>query len=422
LTKKKIKRRPSASVRGSFRRTVLPNGIRIVSESIPSCQSISLGFFIPVGSRVESARDSGISHLLEHMVFKGTSRRTANEIAVSLESLGGHLNAFTEKETTGYDAVFLPDDLDVAVDVISDMVSNPLLAASDLITEKHVVFEEIRNLEDTPDDRVHELFMDAVFHGNPMGFCTLGNIESVDRIRCSDLVDFHRKHYTSKPFVVAAAGRLKHEDLVRRITKSFRRAPRNGQIESDTVFDATETLKKYTGPINQTHVCTGTLGFQYDSEEKFPLILLNSLLGGGMSSRLFQNIREHEGLAYSVYSFLDFWSDTGLWGVYLGTDPKTSSKALSMVDTELDRLCTNPISKTEIQRTKNQLIGNLILSSDDSTHRMNQLAKMEIYTRKFFPINDVIQQIEAVGAEDLQSVARTLFQDRKRFTVLIEPV
>ena len=193
-------------------------------------------------------------------------------------------------------------------------------------------------------------------------------------------------------------------------------------IPSDPVSTAAETVKRYPGPINQTHVCTGTWGFPYDSEKKFPLILLNALLGGGMSSRLFQNIREQKGLAYSVYSFVDFWSDTGLWGIYMGTDPKVSSKALSMVGTELNRLCRTPVSRTEIEQTKNQLIGNLILSSEDSTHRMNQLAKMESHTRQFLPLDEVIERIESVKADDMQSVAKILFHERKRFTVFVEPV
>ena len=402
-------------------KTILDNGIRIVSEKIDYGQSVSLGIWVVAGSRNESKELNGISHLLEHMVFKGTPSRSAYDIATSLESLGGTLNAFTDREFTCFYATVLEENLPHAVDVLGDIIQNAVLNEKDLLNEKQIIFEEIKELEDTPEDFVQDFFAQLVFDDHSLGLSTLGSYESVDKIRRNDLIEYKKRFYTPNNIIVAAAGRVNHDFLVRQIQQSLGSLPQrpSGSLEPFKLGNV--TLKKMNSSIKQTHITTGTLAYSYNDPRKYSLMILNTVLGGGMSSRLFQDLREKQGLAYSVYSLVDLWSDTGLWSVYIGTSPQNSEKVLKLIGEELAKLFENGISAEELEKTKSQIRGNFILSLEDTGSRMNRLAKMELYSQTYLPVNEVISRVEVVSQEDLWSVAHELLDSGRIYTAIIEP-
>ena len=405
----------------TYRKTVLGNGIRVLSEKMDHGRAVSVGVWVMTGSRYESKKQNGISHLLEHMLFKGTTSRTAYDIAVSLESVGGHLNAFTEKEFTCYYALVLDENLRDAVDVLSDVIQNALLDEGDLRNEQQIVFEELRNLEDTPEDFLHDYFFRIVFGDHPLGFSTLGTYEAVGGISRADLLAYQENHYHGNNIIVAAAGCLEHGHLVNLVSEFFG-SSKNGFAsipEAATFGDKTSERIKY--PIKQAHVCTGTPAFSYKDQKKYPLIVMNAVLGGGMSSRLFQNLREEKGLAYAVYSFLELWSDTGMLGIYAGISSQNIDKTLHLIEEEIDCLCDKNISEEELGRIKSQLTRGLILSTEDCTTRMNRLAKTEAHLQTFVPVEEVISNIEAISSDDVRSVAEEIFRNQRKYTTILEP-
>jgi predicted Zn-dependent peptidase len=404
-----------------YRKTRLDNGIRIVTETMPWVRSVSIGIWLASGSRHEPARLDGISHFLEHMAFKGTRRRSTHDIALSLESLGGHLNAFTEKEFTCYCALVLDEHLPQAVDVLSDILQYPAMAEKDLKSEKGIIAEEIRNLEDTPEDNIHDLYIQTVFSGNPMGEPILGTEKSLKRMKRADLLAHRDSQYTYQNCIVAAAGNLDHDALVRMVGKHIR-----GLSEAEPVADVPavfggERHRTVQAPISQSHLCVGVPGLSYVDERKFPLLVLDTYFGGGMSSRLFQNLREDKGIAYSIYSFLDFWSDVGLWGVYTGTSPDACEKALKAIRKEYRALLDEGIPESALNRVKSQIIGNLLLMFEDTGNRMNRLAKMEAYTQSYFKMEGVIERVRSVKRKDIHAVAEALLGGAEQFTVILEP-
>lgn len=405
----------------AYRKTVLDNGVRIVTERMENMRSVSVGVWLTSGSRHETKPINGISHLLEHMVFKGTQSRTAYDIATSLESLGGHLNAFTEREFTCYYAYVLDENLPDAIDVISDVVQNGRLGIEDLDNEKQIVFEEIQNMMDAPEDLLLDSFLQNLFNNHGLGLSTLGSIESVRGIGRADLIEYKNHHYTAENLIVSAAGHLDHDELVSLVQKYFGNLQKGESQREDSLQFGPLSSHIKKSEINQAHLCTGSIGYSYHDPNKFALIILNAILGGGMSSRLFQNLREKRGLAYSVYSFLEFFSDTGLIGIYTGTSPKNLEEAKSLIENELSRLCTERITKEELERTQQQLTRSLILSMEDNTSRMNRLAKREAYSGTYRPLNDIVQHVLSVTQETIQEVAIQLFQVNRRYTSTVEP-
>jgi len=407
---------------GIFRKTQLENGLRILSEQMEGVQSVSIGVWIGVGSRHDPVNQSGLAHLLEHMTFKGTVHRTAYEIAVSLEALGGHLNAFTEKEFTCYWALVLDRDLKEAVDVLADIVQSALLSESDLKNEKRIILEEIRNLEDMPEDLLHEYFLRMVFQDHPIGNPILGTLSSVKAIRQSDLISHRARHYAFQNTVIAAAGKVDHEKLVQYVANAFT-ALNPHYIEEKPLLVSKKNIRRprRRSSLSQTHFCTGMRVYSYCDERKFPLILLDTYLGGGMSSRLFQTLRENLGLAYTVYSFLDFWSDTGIFGVYACTSPQFAEQAMEVLEKEYKRLVQEGISKEDLERTKSQVIGHLTLTFEDPTSRMTRLAKMEAYTQSYVSLSEVIERITAVSKDQMSEVAEDILQKQKRYRLILTP-
>ncbi len=407
-----------------YRKTTLDNGIRVVTERIPSVRSVSLGVWADVGSRDESPSWNGITHFLEHMVFKGTRNRSVTDIARSLESLGGYLNAFTTKEHTCFYARVLDAHVPRAMDVLSDLVLHATFRRRELEREKLVVIEELKNSEDSPEDIIHDYFDKALFPRHPLGFPIIGTEENLRRFRQDDLHTYVSRHYRPDRIVVSAAGNLDHPALVRLVERCFRGARAGSGQRRRTpgpTHNAKRVLAEFTRPIQQAHVCLGTIAYGIRHRERFPQLVMNALLGEGMSSRLYQVIREKHGLAYTVYSYLTMLSDTGVFGAYLGTDRKNIDNAVELVYRELERLKTRMVSRSELARTKAQIKGTMMLGLENMSSRMMRLGSGEITFGSFATLDEILRKIDAVTPEAVQRVANRLFHRQELSTVIIRP-
>jgi predicted Zn-dependent peptidase len=407
-----------------FRKTVLDNGVRVVSETIPHVRSVTLGVWADVGSRDESPAQNGITHFLEHMVFKGTRRRNVRDIARSLESLGGYLNAFTTKEHTCFYARVMDVHLRQAMDVLADIVLHATFRKDELEKERQVVIEELKNAEDNPEDIIHDYFEKSLFPVHPIGFPIIGTEENLRRFGRDELRRHVHMHYGAERIVVAAAGNVDHDRLVQltsamfgRLAPQARRHPRRPGPSRNTKRTVVERVR----PIQQVHICIGTIAIGLRHRERYPMLLMNALLGEGMSSRLYQTIRERHGLAYSVYSYLNMLSDTGAFAAYAGTDRKHVGSALELLEREFARLRTTPVSGAELSRTKSQLKGAMMLSLENMSSRMMRLGSGELHFGTITPIETVLKKIDAVTAGDVQHAARRLFADQELSAVVIRP-
>jgi predicted Zn-dependent peptidase len=408
-----------------YRKTVLDNGIRVVSESLPHVRSVSLGVWADVGSRDESVHLNGISHFIEHMVFKGTKKRSVRDIAQSLESLGGYLNAFTTKEQTCFYARVLDTNVPEAMDVLSDIVLHATFKNVELEKEKLVVIEELKNAEDDPEDIIHDYFEKALFPDHALGFPIIGTEKNLRRFRRADLFSHLKIHYQPSRIVVAAAGNVDHDDIVRLTSRNFKhtnggetrlrkRPPGPTQVSRPV-------KKEYPRPISQAHICMGTVGYSVHHRDRYPLMVLNALVGEGMSSRLYQTIREKHAFAYSVYSFVNLLSDTGLFGTYIGTDKKNIANSISLVHEELAKLKNKPVSKAELRRTQSQIKGTMMLGLENMSSRMMRLGSSELYYEKCISLDSDLTKVDAVTSEDIQKVAHNLFDLERFSTVIIRP-
>jgi predicted Zn-dependent peptidase len=401
-----------------YKKTVLSNGIRVVTEYMPHVRSVSIGAWIEAGSRDETPETNGISHFLEHMVFKGTVSRSSAAIAESLESVGGSLNAFTGKEVTCFYANILDENIELAVDVLSDLIGNAVIDAENLIKEKLVVIEEINSLEDTPDELIHDYFHKDIFTDKPLSYPILGTKDIVTSFEQTQLIEFRNQQYNSNNLVIAAAGNLDHHKLVTYAQEYFHIPSSKKNVHQNSNYTPKTVNQTYIKNVSQAHICTGSISVPYDDSRKYALLLLHSLLGGGMSSRLFQNIREKYGVAYSIYSFADFFSDTGLFGVYLGVDTSNISRALKLVQQEFDRAKCELITIDELNRLKCHLKGNLMLGLESTHSRMNRLAKMEINLNDYISLDQVLNGIDAVKTEDVFSIAKQVLKDNMTTTII----
>ncbi|RKY81082.1 hypothetical protein DRQ00_00675 [candidate division KSB1 bacterium] len=410
--------------RSIYNKSTLTNGIRVISEQIPHVRSVSIGVWIIAGSRDETEENNGIAHFIEHMAFKGTQKRKTYEIAEALESVGGHLNAFTSKELTCFYAHVLDENLNMAVDVLSDIVLNSLFSEEEIEKEKNVVIEEINDLEDSPDELIHEYFVRDLYYPHPLSFSILGKRENVQNYHRDDLLDFIKQNYTPNRILIAAAGNVNHKALVEICDKYFGNY-RNNSLSNRQLLKIPEEKPKISvieNPnINQAHICIGARSVEYTNPKKFSLLVLNTILGSGMSSRLFQSVRETHGIAYSVYSFFDFLMDTGMFGVYIATDRNKIDQAISLTKSEFERLKTEPIPKEELQKRKYQLKGNLMLGLEGTANRMNRLAKMGIYLDTFVTLDDTLNYIDKVTSPDILEAANELFTPEKLYTTILKP-
>lgn len=412
----------SHDIVSSYAKTVLSNGIRVISEELPFVKSVSIGIWIDTGSRNELPENNGISHLVEHMVFKGTTRRSVKNIANSLESVGGYINAFTGKEHTCYYARVLDEYVENAVDVLSDLVQHATFPEKELEKERLVILEEIKNVEDDPDDQIQDYFEAMLFPRDPLGLPVLGTAETVKSFSRAQLVDYRAKYYTGGNIVVAAAGNVTHADLVRLIEKYMPMAPGAAPAKPKAkVHRPHPQRKEYTKSMQQAHLTTGTVAFPVHSPHRYPAMVLNTILGDGMSSRLFQNIREKYGFAYSVYSFLTLMEDTGVFGVYAATDVKHIQKTIDLVYKELRALAKKPMTKMELLRSKAQLKGSILLGLESTSHRMMRLGSGELYFQEFVSLESIVKNIDVVTQEDVQEVGAKLFTCDQFSTVVFVP-
>ena len=391
-------------------RATLPNNIRIVTEVMPHVRSVSLGIWIGSGSRIECGPENGLSHFIEHMLFKGTKNRSAEDIAKSVDSVGGGLDAFTSKELVSFNTKVLDEHLPFAFDVLSDLVLNPLFREEDIEKEKGVILEEIKMEADQPEFVLHETFISNFWKGHGLGKPILGTKETVKKFAHGMLHDFYSRVYAPKNILITAAGNLQHRDIVRLVSETFadlaeRERPELGAIPRP---HAPIILKKKDS-LEQIHIAMGVPAYPLAHSARFPLYVLNTVLGGGMSSRLFQNIREKQGLAYAVYSELNLFSDTGCFTIYAGTGVETAKQVVNSVIHEFRVFKEELISEDELRRAKDHLKGSLMLSLESTSSRMSNLARQELYFREFLSLDDMLENIESVTRDQVQSIAAEFF-------------
>jgi predicted Zn-dependent peptidase len=412
----------SDSANGTYQKTTLRNGIRVITETVPGVRSISLGIWIDVGSRSERPAENGITHMIEHMFFKGTKKRTPKQIAASLESIGGNLNAFTSREQTCFTARILDEHLPVAVEVLADMLKNSTLTEENIAREKMVICEEIKEAEETPTDRVHDLFANAFWGGQPLGRPVLGTKESVTSLTRHSLVDYIKRNYRSKAIVVAAAGSVSHRKLVALAQKHFRFGEGPAEVPQLAVARGLRTLDPHKDDIEQVHLCLGFPGVNYGSRDKVAALALNAHLGGGMSSVLFQKIREDKGLAYSVYCFNDFYRDAGMFGTYVGTDATKVEQAVGIIMDEFALMKTQKLSTSKLNNVKAQLKGQLTLGMESTTAKMNRLGRLELMLGKYHSVKDTLKEIDALTAKQVLELANRFFDSSKLTVTALGPV
>ena len=399
---------------GVVRRTVLPGGLRVVSESVPGVRSVAFGVWVGVGSRDESESLAGASHYLEHLLFKGTRKRDALAIAAGLEAVGGELNAFTAKEYTCYYARVLDDDLPLAVDVICDMVTSSVLAGREVENERTVILEEIAMHDDDPGDAVHDVFADIVWPDTPLGRPVLGSIESITTISRTAIAGYYRRRYRPENLVIAAAGNVDHRTLVRLVRKAFAEVgidesatPSRPRVGGRTPA-FTPASAVITRPTEQANLVLGAPGLRRLDDRRFVLGVLNAAFGGGMSSRLFQEVREKRGLAYSVYSFTSHYSDTGIFGVYAGCHPRRAADVLELCREQLAMVATTGLTADELDRGKGQMRGGLVLGLEDTGSRMSRLGKAELVYGELMSVDEILASIDAVTLDDVAALAHEL--------------
>jgi predicted Zn-dependent peptidase len=404
----------------NVRRTVLPNGLIVISEEMPHIRSVSAGVWIRTGSRHEKPEVNGISHFAEHMVFKGTTTRTAEMIARQVDSFGGNLDAFTAKECVCFNVKVLDEHLGDAMDVLADLVLNPSFNDTDVKKERGVIMEEIKMDEDNPDCLVHEIFVQNFWKDHPLGRPILGTRETVKRFGPALLFDYYKERFQAGNMVVAAAGSLKHDEFLELAMRKFSHLPSGSSELQDMAPKATAKISlRNKKSLEQVQLCIGVPSYSISHENRYASFVLNTLLGGGMSSRLFQNVREKQGLVYSIFSELNPYRDTGCLAVYAGTSKDSAPKVVQSVLKEFRDLKEVQVTAEELVRAKAQLKGGLMLSLESSMARMSNMARQEMYYDHFYGMNEITERIEAVQAEDVQQVAREFFiADHIAVTVL----
>ncbi|MGW6745915.1 M16 family metallopeptidase [Streptomyces sp. NPDC055025] len=411
---------------GTVRRTTLPGGLRVVTETLPSVRSATFGIWVQVGSRDETPALNGATHYLEHLLFKGTGRRSALDISSAIDAVGGEMNAFTAKEYTCYYARVLDTDLPLAIDVVCDMLTGSLIEAADVDAERGVVLEEIAMTEDDPGDCVHDLFAHTMFGDTPLGRPVLGTVETVNSLDRDRIARFYKKHYDPRHLIVAAAGNVDHATVVRQVRKAFEKAgalsrtdatpvaPREGRRTVRTA-GRVDLLDRKT---EQAHVVLGMPGLSRTDERRWALGVLNTALGGGMSSRLFQEVREKRGLAYSVYSYTSGFADCGLFGVYAGCRPSQVHDVLKICRDELDRVAAEGLSDEEISRAVGQLSGSTVLGLEDTGALMNRIGKSELCWGAQMSVDEMLARIAAVTPDEVGEVARDVLGHRPSLSVI----
>jgi predicted Zn-dependent peptidase len=394
----------------NIRKQVLPNGVTILSEEMQGIRSVAIGVWVKTGSRHETAERNGISHFIEHMVFKGTKNRSALDIARQMDAIGGNMDAFTGKESICFNAKVLDEHLQVAVDVISDLVLNPNFEPRDIDREKGVILEEIKMDEDNPDYLVHEIFTQNFWKDHPLGMPILGTKETVKALNQQAILENFTARFSAGNLVISAAGSLNHDEFARLIMDRFASLPviPNGHHDPAPKINA-KIITRNKKSLEQVQLCMGVAAPFISHEKRYVSYILNTLLGGGMSSRLFQRVREEQGLVYSIYSDLNPYSDTGCLCVYAGTSRESAPKVVQSVLDEFKRVKNEPVPEEELERVKDQLKGSLMLSLESSTSRMSNLARQDMYFERFIGQDEIIRSVEAVTAYQVAELANEIF-------------
>jgi len=395
----------------NIQREVLPNGLTILTEQMQHIRSVSIGIWIKTGSRDEDPQWNGISHFVEHMVFKGTKHRSAEEIARQVDSIGGNMDAFTAKECICFNVKVLDEHLPIAMDVLSDLVLNPVFDAQDITRERGVILEEIKMDEDSPDYLVHEIFTQNFWKDHPLGKPILGTKDSVKRFEREPVLGFYGQRFCPGNFIISAAGNVNHQQFVQLVTNHFQHMkPVKNGFHSAPPSVVPRIIMRNKKALEQVQICVGVPSHPIAHERRHASYILNTLLGGGMSSRLFQNIRERQGLAYAIYSDLSPYRDTGCLSVYAGTSRESAGKVVQSIVSEFRKLKSEPVPAEELRRSKDQLKGSLMLSLESSTARMSNLARQEMYFDRFYTMDELLQKIESVTADELQALANEFFR------------
>ncbi len=418
------------ATQSDVRRTLLDGGLRVVTETLSAVRSVALGIWVGVGSRDEDLPYAGATHYLEHLLFKGTSRRTALEISSEMDAVGGEMNAFTAKEYTCYYARVLDADLPLAVDVLADMVTRSLITPKDVDAERNVVLEEIAMNEDDPSDTVHEAFSAKLFGDTPLGRPILGTVDSINSITRDQIYDHYRTRYTPEYLVVAAAGNLDHDAVVELARSAFADAlsgsasagqpapPRLNTGQAGLDGQAGTGIHLVSRGIEQANLVLGCESLARTDDRRFALSVLNAAFGGGMSSRLFQEVREKRGLAYSVYSFTAQHADTGMWGIYVGCLPSKADEVLSICNEEIARVVDGGLTDAELARGKGQIRGSIVLGLEDPSSRMSRLGKAELVYPRLEPVEQTLASIDAVTHDDVRAVAAGILARPKALAVV----
>lgn len=406
-------------MKNGFSKTVLDNGTRVISEHIPSVRSVSISVWIHVGSRDEAADLNGISHFIEHMHFKRTRKRTSFQIALSLEALGGSINAFTSRETTCYYARVLHQHLPQAMDILGDILNNSTFAPADIKKEKLVIAEEIKDVADNPSEYVYDLFMSQVWKSYALGQPIMGKSENVKALTRPAVLRYIKDHYCSPNVIIAAAGYVSHRQLVELANKYFAWPAADSEKNDPTPEHNGFSTRAYRNATKQTQVCLGFPSISFSDKDRFPLLVANTLLSGGMSSRLFQTIREKAGYCYSIYSFQEFFRDTGLFSVYFAADRNYVARTTNLVLKELHRLRKKLLGRTELIKIKEQLKGSLMLAQESTYNRMNRIARQELMLGRYVDLDETCRFIDDVKARHVRNVADRIFDvNNLTFTTL----
>lgn len=395
----------------NIHRTVLPNGLTLISEEMEHIRSVSIGIWVKTGSRDEDSAVNGITHFVEHMVFKGTSNRTAEDIARQVDSIGGNMDAFTAKECICFNIKVLDEHLPIAIEVLSDLVLHPVFDPKDIVRERGVILEEIKMDEDSPDYLVHEIFTQNFWKDHPLGLPILGTKETVRRFERDTVRNYWQNRFSPGNLIICAAGHLNHEEFVNLVNRYFAELPpgENG-FHQTSPKPFSRIIMRNKKSLEQVQLCLGVPSHPISHEMRYVSYVLNTVLGGGMSSRLFQNIRERQGLVYAIFSELNPYRDTGCLSVYAGSSRDNVSRVVESVVAEFHRLKNEPIPADELRRAKDQLKGSLMLSLESSTARMLNLARQEMYFDRFFTMDEIIDRVEAVTAEDIVHLSQEFFR------------
>jgi predicted Zn-dependent peptidase len=403
-----------------YKKTTLTNGIIVVTESIPYFPTVSMGLWLKTGGRYENEVNNGISHFIEHMLFKGTSKRTAFDIAKEIDAVGGTLNAFTGKEYTCVYARTLRKDMDLALDVLSDMFKHSLFKEDDIEREKYVILQEVKMVEDNPEEYIYDMFNASYFNGHPLGLPILGKEENIERFTRDMLKDHLQKYYSPGNLILTATGRLNHDHFVDKVAKLFGDVKKQDGLEMSISEPIPHrNMNIYERDLEHIYLCIGTKGVSQVDNKRYALYVLNAVMGGSMSSHLFQEVREKRGLVYNIYSYVNCYYDTGTFGISTSTSQESIEEVLSLVKEEIKRIRDHGITENELAFSKEHIKGNLFISLESSESRMGRLAKNEIYFGGYIPLKETIREIDRIKKSEVDDIGNDIFDNPQDLPITI---